>query len=665
MRARTAACMCLFLLPAIGAAPAGAQGTQRIGVRPDERMGARVALDEAVLLQLDRSIAEQQPYVTNDQDRVQPLPPGGTALGIRLGEGLDDYLPQVRQALAALDFVQVDEQSEFELTTFADQPLTLVLRDLRRINEQLVMDWSEPDPFEDPRVVELGNLEAGDYALNLGDALRRIARGKALLGAARNMSPAATRTCFATGWSSNWMYSSCSRGDFASPDANDPWSRYASWISPSGLLRYSVLNRSDRPKYIALVMIDPITGAVRLPLEGDGRPVPPGHWVFGGLDTQFDLGAVHILTIAGDEPIAADDLGPAGPAIQPGISCDPASPPGTCRPPVIASGRFDRWSVSHKVFIVLPEPQPAMGGGMNARAGMAPFAVQIYSTFPYSSEEIAADLAKPRAERKFLVARSAAERDHICGGTLIAQDIVLTAAHCVAKPPFTGAGATLVFKRRRVRLATQRLGAGGTTLAVDGVAVHADYVPGESHDDIALVLLKPDRATYRTKFAPLALPRAGRSGQVPARAELIAFGWGVTGQVASGANWTQTTQDRVNHNPDILQFGAMEKVAWDECRRKMGSQLGRRMLCAGPPNGRRGANNENNVFTCVGDSGGPLVQYRGDNATIVGVVGWSRGCGYQQYDSVFTDVAAYRAWIDKARASLKQSPGKVVRVAER
>ena len=68
------------------------------------------------------------------------------------------------------------------------------------------------------------------------------------------------------------------------------------------------------------------------------------------------------------------------------------------------------------------------------------------------------------------------------------------------------------------------------------------------------------------------------------------------------------------------------------------------------------------VFSCRGDSGGPLVRAVDGQPMLVGVASWSRGCGYGDYPSVYTNVSRYAAWLELARRQLRS--GEVVRVNE-
>ena len=84
---------------------------------------------------------------------------------------------------------------------------------------------------------------------------------------------------------------------------------------------------------------------------------------------------------------------------------------------------------------------------------------------------------------------------------------------------------------------------------------------------------------------------------------------------------------------------------WDnaECALNYG-QLNRKvtdtMLCAG----------ERGRDACQGDSGGPLVcevtEAGGQPPVLCGLVSWGLGCGRPSYFGVYTEMAAFRAWID-------------------
>ena len=87
------------------------------------------------------------------------------------------------------------------------------------------------------------------------------------------------------------------------------------------------------------------------------------------------------------------------------------------------------------------------------------------------------------------------------------------------------------------------------------------------------------------------------------------------------------------------------------------------MVCVVAPGAVTGPTPEKNVFSCRGDSGGPMVRGAGAAEELIGLTSWSRGCGYKDYPSVYTDITKYRRWIAAAIQQIR--PGAALRIDEK
>ncbi len=205
-----------------------------------------------------------------------------------------------------------------------------------------------------------------------------------------------------------------------------------------------------------------------------------------------------------------------------------------------------------------------------------------------------------------------------CGGTLIAVDRVITAAHCVGGLQPADLGRVRVGRQVR-RVVHIALAPGWEN------ATHDTHFP----DDIAIVGL--DAPVTRVRPVPLQAPRAG----LPRRVRLL--GRGRT--VAPGHGGDEQGQLREARLASVGD-GACARI-WRRHPHHAEQFSAARMLCAIDADGRAPLSSG-----CNGDSGGPEYSGTHRRPRLLGVISWGGArCGADHLPSVSAEVARYRAFV--------------------